>query len=96
MKEKRAKIQRRKTLQQAVFFEQDRKNYLIFGLALLVLTIGYIFLAQPPVNGFTSLTLAPLVLIIGYCILVPWAIFYRPKNNKEPFSQSQPSQSDRR
>jgi hypothetical protein len=45
-----------------------RKNYILFGVALVVIAIGYVFLAQG------SITLAPLLLVVGYCVLVPWAI----------------------
>ena len=64
------------------FFELDKRNYQIFGLAMILIVVGYFFLAQPPVNGFTTLTLAPLVLIVGYCVLVPLAILWRPKAKK--------------
>ena len=45
----------------------------------MVLGIGYICLAQPPVNGFLSLTLAPLLLVLGYCVIIPYAIMARDK-----------------
>jgi hypothetical protein len=48
-----------------------RKNWMAFGVALLVIVAGYIFLA----NG--SITLAPLLLVAGYCVLIPYAILAR-------------------
>ena len=48
-----------------------RRNLIIFGAGILTILVGYVFLAQPPVNGFMSLTLAPILLVIGYCILIP-------------------------
>ncbi len=48
-----------------------RKNYLMFGVALLVIIIGYVLLAQG------SITMAPLLLVIGYCVLVPVAIMIK-------------------
>lgn len=48
-----------------------RKNYLMFGIALLVIIIGYVLLAQG------SITMAPLLLVIGYCVLVPVAIMVK-------------------
>ena len=61
-----------------------KRNYQLFGLAILVLLIGYWALAQAPVNGFLTLTLAPILLVIGYCVLIPFAIIYTgyPKNQE--------------
>ena len=52
-----------------------RKNYIWFGISLVVMIIGYILLSQG------STTMAPLFLVIAYCVLVPIAILIkdRPK-----------------
>jgi len=63
-------------------FGFTRRNYLLFLAGLGVIILGYFALAQPPVNGFMTLSLAPVLLIIGYCVLVPWAIFHRSKAEK--------------
>ncbi|MBN1465144.1 hypothetical protein JXA02_05240 [candidate division KSB1 bacterium] len=56
-----------------------RANYLIFALAIVVLIIGYLFLSIGPADSVQSLTIAPIILVIGYCVLVPLAIFWRKK-----------------
>jgi len=81
MREKRNKILKRQSGDRDMFGFQAT-NYRIFGLALLVLILGYIALAQPPVDGFMTLTLAPILLIIGYCVLIPWALFWKPRQPK--------------
>jgi hypothetical protein len=48
-----------------------RRNVMFFGSGLLTILVGYMCLAQPPVDGFLSLTLAPILLVIGYCVLIP-------------------------
>jgi hypothetical protein len=58
------------------------RNYQLFGLGILVLVIGYVFLSKAPVNGFWSLTFAPILLVIGYCIVMPFAVLYRNKNKE--------------
>ena len=50
-----------------------RVNYILFGAALAVIAIGFVFLA----GG--SITMAPLLLVLGYAVLVPLAILYRPR-----------------
>jgi hypothetical protein len=62
----------------------SKVNYAIFGIGILVLVLGYISLSQGPVNSFWSLTLAPILLVIGYCVIIPVAILYR--GNKQASS----------
>ena len=56
-----------------------RENYLLFLLGIVTIVLGYIFLAIGPWNSFWSLTLAPILLVLGYCVVVPVAILYRKK-----------------
>ncbi len=51
------------------------RRLLLAGLAAIV--VGYALLRIPPATGFTSLTLAPLVLVAGYCVLIPAALLVR-------------------
>ena len=57
-------------------------NYKLFGVGLLILLVGYITLAKSPWNSFWSLTVAPILLVIGYCVAIPVAILYRKKEKK--------------
>ncbi|MDE3058107.1 MAG: hypothetical protein KGJ59_09145, partial [Bacteroidota bacterium] len=52
-------------------------NYKILAAGIAVIIAGYILLGTDPWNGFLALTLAPIVLIIGYCIIIPVGIMYR-------------------
>jgi hypothetical protein len=45
-----------------------KKNYILFGLAALVIVAGYITLSRG------SITLAPILLLTGYLVLIPWGI----------------------
>jgi len=45
-----------------------RKNYIIFALAAAVILAGYVALSRG------SITLAPILLLSGYLVLVPWGI----------------------
>jgi len=66
-----AKISRKSGVVKIAF---SRLNYYLFGASALILAIGYWALSQPPVNGFLSLTFAPVMLVIGYCVMIPAAI----------------------
>jgi len=65
-------------------------NYIIFITAILFLIIGYIFLSIGPVNGVWSLTIAPIVLLFGYIVLIPLAILYKRKPKQD---QTQPGEA---
>ncbi len=54
-----------------------RLNWMLFGLGLGVIAVGYLLLRIPPVDGFLSLTAAPVLLVGGYCGLIPAAILVR-------------------
>jgi len=41
----------------------------LFVAGLAAVLIGYVALA------FERLTLAPILLVLGYCLLIPWALF---------------------
>lgn len=56
-----------------------KMNYILFLAGLVVILIGYLCLAKGPWDSFCSLTLAPVLLVIGYCVVMPVAILYRKK-----------------
>jgi hypothetical protein len=63
------------------------KNLKLFGICVALLTIGYILLGQGPVDNPLSKTVAPLVLVGVYCVLIPYAIMAKskepPKDGKQ-------------
>ena len=48
-----------------------KKNYILFGVAMVVAIVGYIAL------GKGSITLAPILLVLAYCVLMPLAIMIK-------------------
>ena len=57
-------------------------NYLLFGAGLALLMLGYFFMANGEVNSFQSLTLAPILLFLGYIIVIPVALVFREKQTE--------------
>ena len=55
-------------------------NYALFGIGLAMIILGYIVMANGEVNSFQSLTVAPIILFVGYLIFLPAALIYRDKN----------------
>jgi hypothetical protein len=54
-----------------------RRNYRWLGVAILVIVIGFIALAMG------STTLAPILLVAGYVVGVPYALMVREKGGAE-------------
>ncbi|MFQ6091299.1 MAG: hypothetical protein ACE5OR_01230 [bacterium] len=70
----RAKIVKGKTL------PFTKENYLLFLVGLAVIGLGYIALSRPPADNPWSLTVAPILLVLGYCVIIPIAIMLKGKN----------------
>ena len=79
------KIKNQKVKKKKTFFPLTTKNYQMFGIGILIIILGYISLSKGPADSFWSLTLAPILLVLGYCVIIPIAIIYKNKkreNNK--------------
>jgi len=44
------------------------RNYMILGAALVCILVGFLTLSRG------SITLAPILLVLGYCVLVPYGL----------------------
>jgi len=78
---KDSKMAKAKRSTQSLQLPFTKSNYQIFAVGILIIILGYIALAQGPAESFWSLTLAPILLVIGYCVVIPFAILYQKKNN---------------
>ena len=75
-------------------FPYTQKNFLIFGLGILVIITGYVLMStgisdeashQTAWNNPLAVSVAPVVLVIGYCVIIPYAILrmFRDKAKAE-------------
>lgn len=55
------------------------KQIAVFLIGILLIVTGYILLAQGPVDNPLSLSVAPFLLIGGYCIVIPVALILKDK-----------------
>ena len=55
----------------------SKKNYLLFISGVISIIIGYIIMALGETYSFQSLSLAPVILTIGYLVLIPSALLYK-------------------
>jgi len=57
----------------------NKKNILIVAVGVLLLAIGFFCLAQGPSDNPVSLTVAPLILVFAYLVVVPFGILWGGK-----------------
>ena len=60
----------------------SKTNYIIFGIGLSVIILGYVIMALGDVNSVQSLSIAPIMLFVGYIVLIPLSLIYRDKSKK--------------
>ena len=47
------------------------QHYILFGVGLLIILAGFFTL------GFGSITLAPFLMVLGYCVIIPFLFFWK-------------------
>lgn len=73
------KTRRNKRELSHLHFAMTSKNYMIIGLGIAIIIIGYILMSPNSVDGFLPTVVAPIMLIFGYCVVVPVGILYTDK-----------------
>lgn len=59
-----------------------KKNKVIIAAGILMIVLGFYALAQPPVNGFLTMKLAPFLLVTALMVVIPIGIMYRDKKEE--------------
>ena len=49
-------------------------NFKLLGLCVVLLVVGYVLLAQGPADNPLSRTVAPVFLVVTYCVLIPFSV----------------------
>ena len=62
----------KKTLQFS--WPYKRKNYVLFGVGVFVIIVGYLIMYSGEVDSFQSLVISPLLLLAGYLVIIPMAL----------------------
>ena len=57
----------------------NKINYMLFVIGLVSIVLGYIVIANNDVDSIASTKIGPVILFIGYCIIIPISIIYKPK-----------------
>jgi hypothetical protein len=60
----------------------NKKNILLVAVGVLLIVVGFFCLAQGPAENPVSLTVAPLILVFAYLVVVPIGILWGGKKKK--------------
>jgi len=94
---KSTQTRRRAEKKQATWnFPLRRDNFIWLGISVGVIIVGYILLSlgiseeaatiEGTWNNSISVTIAPIVLVIGYCILLPYSILKGNRITKDKYT----------
>ena len=61
-------------------------NYTLFSIGLCIIILGYVVMATGETESLQSVKIAPLILIVGYCIIIPTAILLNQKIKHSSFN----------
>jgi hypothetical protein len=88
-KTKRVQAKQRKEIS----FPLDKTNFMILGIGIIVLFIGYILMSENSVDGFLPTVIAPILLVLGYCVIIPYGIMKKSKSDviSEPITTTSQS-----
>src|SRR5438046_1321293 len=63
----------------------EKKNILIIALGVGVVALGYLVMYISPTMSDMALTVAPILLLLGYCVIIPMGIMAgRGKKSVQP------------
>ncbi len=65
----------------------EKTNYILFGLGVVIIILGFYLLGQGEWNSSTSLVISPILLFLGFVVVFPASIFYRKKSEVEADNQ---------
>ena len=58
----------------------EKTNYLLFGLGMVLIILGFYFMGQGEWNSSSSLVISPILLFLGFVVVMPASILYRKRN----------------
>ena len=61
----------------------QRMNYVIIIAGVVTLLAGFLIMSAGDAVSSLSVTIAPVILFIGYCVIIPVGIMYKKKKTVE-------------
>ncbi|MDP4219585.1 MAG: hypothetical protein Q8916_07845 [Bacteroidota bacterium] len=60
----------------------ERKNIVFILIGIGVVTLGYVIMGLSETMGFMALDVSPIVLLLGYLVVIPMGIMYGAHRKK--------------
>jgi hypothetical protein len=60
-----------------------KTNYILFGLGLFLIVLGFFFMSQGEWNSTSSLLISPVLLFLGFVVVMPASILYSKKSEPQ-------------
>ena len=57
----------------------NKTNYMLFGIGIITIVVGYFIILFNEVDSIASTKIGPLMLFLGYCVIIPVSIIYSKK-----------------
>ena len=57
----------------------NKINYMLFGIGLTIIALGYLIIANNTVDSSAATKIGPLILFIGYCVIIPVSIMCKSR-----------------
>ncbi len=61
-------------------FESKNMMYILIGIG--VVTLGYLLMGMSETMGFMALDVSPIILLLGYLVVIPFGIMYGAHRRK--------------
>lgn len=61
----------------------EKTNYILFAAGIALIILGFYFLGQGTWDSSTSLVVSPILLFLGFVVVMPASILYRKKDNSQ-------------
>jgi hypothetical protein len=82
-----SKVPPRKQVKKRAFMPEaelpQTTNYVILIAGVIAIIIGYVVMSFGDDVSPLSVDIAPVILVIGYCVIVPLGIIYRKKRPED-------------
>ncbi len=73
----------------------ESKNVMIIIIGVVVITLGYFLMSSDSVMGSMALNISPIILLLGYLVVIPYGIMYGSGKKKAtgtaPLIEQQPT-----
>jgi len=78
-KKKNVKTSSSKSLPSPFNIYWEKTNYILFGLGMLLIILGFYFMSLGEWDSSSSLVISPILLFLGFVVVMPASILYRKK-----------------